>query len=149
MKNLESVMNNTKTILTRNIKTGLFDSTKNIQNKVSDQELVNIMKINHFGLIILKKTISDYTNPSKFVSFLSQGLPVLYYGPLDNEIYHMIQDENCGIILPDEIDALQKFFKTDMLKDYRFFSNLQRNALKTYYKYYSQSTVKKSWQKII
>lgn len=149
MNKFEEIICKQNIILTRNIKTGFFHNKKSNQDYVSDKKLVDIMKNNHFGLIILKESISDYTNPSKFISFLSQGVPILYFGPIDNEIYQIITKEHCGIILPKKMDTLARILQSDRLKNYHFYSTLQRNALKSYKKYYSSEAIKMSWKKII
>ena len=149
MSIIEQVLKDEGIIFTSNVKKGFLESKIRSQKKVSDMELVDRMKLNNFGLIVLKKTISDYTNPSKFVSYLSQGLPVLYFGPEDNEIYHLIAEEKCGIVLPDDKLDLKRLFKSQVFNDMSLYSKHQKNALRVYNKYYGDSVLTKIWHQIL
>ena len=149
MNILEQVFEDEGVIFTSHVKKRFLKSHISGQTNVSDKELVDIMKINNFGLIVLKKTISDYTNPSKFVSYLSQGLPVLYFGPEDNEIYHLITEENCGIVLPDDKLDLKRMFQSQVFDDTSLYSKQQKNSLRVYNKYYCDLVLTKIWHQIL
>jgi hypothetical protein len=130
-----------------------FSFRKHIKNsnplgKISDKKLSKFLSLSKFGFIILKKSISDFATPSKVISYLSHGLPILYYGPENNDVAYIIKKYKCGFFLNGSNKGLTKRSIRKMTCD-KEYNHLKKNATFVYNALFSQEKILLQWQKIL
>ncbi|MGL1044544.1 hypothetical protein ACSTD6_20270 [Vibrio vulnificus] len=62
-------------------------------------ELTKVYNECHFGLVSLNLNLSKYAFPSKTFDYISTGLPILYYGPVDTVFCDYLIKTKVGVCL--------------------------------------------------
>jgi hypothetical protein len=71
-----------------------------------------------FGLVSLEKTFDLPAFPSKIMTYLSAGLPILYNGPKNPDLENMIEQEGIGIFL-DRVPSLDAEIVSSIKRNFR------------------------------
>ncbi|MFC1853454.1 glycosyltransferase family 4 protein [candidate division CSSED10-310 bacterium] len=70
------------------------------------QKMPDVWATADVGLVTLQKGISSYAVPSKTYGIMASGRPVLAMIDEGSEVWHMVQESQCGLCVPPESPTL-------------------------------------------
>ena len=121
--------------------------------RLFDQQPLNITKdmINKadIGLVSLSSNIYKYGYPSKIMTYLEQGTPIVAVLEKESEIVKLMEHENYGFCIsalePKKISQL--FIK--LAENNSWKSKMNNNAISAYEKYFSINKILSKWSDIL
>jgi glycosyltransferase involved in cell wall biosynthesis len=111
--------------------------------------MAEVYATSDIGLVPLKRDVARTGLPSKVYTVMAVGLPVLAAVDLDSDMARMVQDADCGLVVPpDDPDALaaairQLYAQRDQIARY------SENALHTIQSQYSLEAVAHRYHELI
>ena len=118
-----------------------------------DQHPANVVKKMiskaDIGLVSLSKNIYKYGYPSKIMTYLEQGKPIIAALEKESEIVRLMEQNNYGFNISDlnPKNISEFLIKLSENKSWKFKMSL--NAKKTYEKYFSNKIILSKWSKIL
>lgn len=61
-----------------------------------------------YGLVSLSPGVEKVAYPSKTIMYLSRGLPVVAFLPIDNELSEMLEDKGLGFVVDNTVSSVQE-----------------------------------------
>ena len=109
------------------------------------------LKINEadIGLVSLMKDVYKYAYPSKTMSYLEQGKPIIAMIETSSQLSIDMKKNGYGfsIIQDDHVafaNLLTKLSKSNLWRD-----RMSKNAIKAYKQYYTSDVILKSWSNVV
>lgn len=124
-----------------------------INVKIFDQQPTSIVKEmikkSDIGLVSLSPNIYKYGYPSKIMTYLELGKPIVALVEKESEIVKLMQKEDYGFSVsdlnPKNISGL--FIKLAQNHSWKY--RMSQNASNAYKKYFSRNIIFKKWSKIL
>ena len=114
------------------------------QNKIAD-----LIDISDICLVTLMPEIYKYAYPSKIMTYLSRGKPIIATVELDSEIANSIINEKYGYVVnQNDYNSLAKLL-LKISHDGNLLKNLNHNSKKAFDKFFSEKVILNKWSSLI
>ena len=128
-------------------------SETNVNIQLFDQQSVNVVKEMikkaDIGLVSLSPNIYKYGYPSKIMTYLEQGKPIIAVLEKESEIVKLMEQDNYGFNISSSDPKIISEFLIKLAKDESWKLNMSLNAKKAYEKYFSKDKILSKWSKIL
>ena len=116
---------------------------------VSQEESKTIIQKADLGLISLIPNIYKYAYPSKLMSYLEKGIPILGLIEKNSDLAKDIEENKIGFVIPlyDHINLRDLLI--NLQNNLYWKKNLKRHSLLTFKKKFSSNIMLKKWENII
>ncbi len=131
-----------------------FKIQKNKANiQLFDQQSVTVVKKMieraDIGLVSLSANIYKYGYPSKIMTYLEQGKPIIALLEKESEIAKFIEMENCGFNISSSDPIIISKFLIKLAENKYWKLNMSINAKKAYEKHFSKKIILSKWSKVL
>jgi glycosyltransferase involved in cell wall biosynthesis len=125
----------------------------NVNIQFFDHQSANVVKkmINKadIGLVSLSNNIYKYGYPSKIITYLEQGKPIIALLEKESEIVKLMQKENYGFNISATDPKIISEFLIKLAEDESWKSKMSQNAKKAYEKYFTRDKILSKWSKVL
>ena len=101
------------------------------------------------GLVSLSNNIYKYGYPSKIITYLEQGKPIIALLEKESEIVKLMQKENYGFNIFATDPKIISEFLIKLAEDDSWKLKLSQNAKKAYKKYFTRDKILSKWSKVL
>jgi len=121
----------------------------NFLGYLSQDKIANLIDISDICLVTLMNGIYKYAYPSKIMTYLSRGKPIIATVELESEIATSIINEKYGYVVnQNDYDSLAKLLKK-ISNDSNLLNDLNHNSKKAFDKFFSEKVILNKWSKLI
>jgi glycosyltransferase involved in cell wall biosynthesis len=118
-----------------------------------DQQPLNVVKNMiskvDIGLVSLSPNTYKYGYPSKIMTYLEQGKPIIALLEKESEIVKLMEQNNYGFNISDSNPKNISEFLIKLAENKSWKLKMSQNAKKAYEKYFSTETILSKWSKIL
>ena len=109
----------------------------------------DMIKKADIGLVSLNSNIYKYGYPSKIMTYLEQGIPIIAVLEKESEIVKLMEDEKYGFCIPTlEPKKISQFF-IKLAENNSWKSKMNSNAISAYEKHFSRNKILSKWSDIL
>ena len=137
------------------VKAELISKIQNTKANVEffDQQPLNVVKKMiskaDIGLVSLSADIYKYGYPSKIMTYLEQGKPIIALLEKESEIVKLMEHDNYGFNISDSNPKSISRFLIKLAENKSWRLKMSQNAKKAYKKYFSIEIILSKWSKVI
>jgi glycosyltransferase involved in cell wall biosynthesis len=125
----------------------------NVNIQFFDQQSANVVKKMiekaDIGLVSLSNNIYKYGYPSKIITYLEQGKPIIALLEKESEIVKLMQKENYGFNISATDPKIISEFLIKLAEDEYWKLEMSQNAKKAYEKYFTRDKILSKWFKVL